>query len=574
MTIHRERLQERLVFVYGSDQAAKLCEQIDARLHNASRPSSSGRQLNQEDVMLITYGDQVHEPEKPPLASLHTFAKSYLQGIASAIHILPFYPYTSDDGFSVVDYKEVDPNLGQWSDVRSLAQDFDLMFDAVVNHISAHSPWFKRYLAGDPAFAEYFIEADPEADYASVTRPRALPLLTEVETAHGPRHVWTTFSADQIDLNFRCPEVFLAVLDVLLFYVSQGARFIRLDAIGYLWKELGTSCIHLDQTHAIIQVYRQVLDAVAPDTVIITETNVPHADNISYLGGEADEAHMVYQFPLPPLTLYAFVTGNAKPLTQWAAGIKTATFPKPGTTFFNFLASHDGIGVMPTRGILSEDDVATMIKAVEERGGLVSYKDNGDGTKSPYELNINYLSALSHPNDSQETRVLKMLGAHTILLSLAGVPGVYFHSLVGSENYRQGVEESGIPRRINREKLDLGALVDQLETTGSLRQAVYHGLRQRIALRRQRSAFHPEAAQEVVDVDDRLFVLLRGAGRHRVLTVVNTSDQDVQLRWPLPSHADQAGPWRDAVDGTTYEEQDGQLVLNIAPYASHWLEPV
>ena len=306
--------------------------------------------FNEQDVILITYSDLLSQPHQPPLQSLRNFHQDYLSDTINTIHLLPFFPYSSDDGFSVIDYKAVDPALGDWQDIAQFtSQGVKLMFDAVINHISAQSDWFQNYLEGDPHFRNYFIEVDPEVDLSLVTRPRALPLLTAVHTNRGTRHVWTTFSADQIDLNYQNPETLLDVLDVLLFYVKQGADLIRLDAIAYIWKEIGTSCIHLPQTHAIVQLIRAVLDKVAPGVLLITETNVPHEENISYFGNGSNEAHLVYQFSLPPLTAHALITGSAVYLTQWADSLRTLS---EETTFFNFNASHDGIGIRPVSGIL------------------------------------------------------------------------------------------------------------------------------------------------------------------------------------------------------------------------------
>ncbi len=565
----KTKLYEDLTFVYGTEQGEHVYDCVMEKLQNMPRLDREADWVSEKDVMLITYGDQVQDSDCKPLQSLHQFAEQFLKPSLSAIHILPFYPYTSDDGFSVVDYTQVDPALGEWEDVERLSQSFDLMFDAVINHISRHSPWFQGYLNGDPKYENFFIEADPDADYSTVTRPRALPLLTEVETSRGRRHVWTTFSDDQIDLNYANPEVFLAVLDVLLFYVSKGAKYIRLDAIGYLWKELGTSCIHLEQTHRIVQAYRQVLDEAAPGTVIITETNVPHKDNVRYFGDGADEAHMVYQFPLPPLTLYSFLTGDARPLTSWAKQLEA---PKPGTSFFNFLASHDGIGLMPARGILGDSEIDYMVSETHDRGGYVGYKDNGDGTKSPYELNINYFSALKAPDDSQSAAVKKFLGAQTILLSMAGVPGIYFHSLVGSENYRAGAEESGIPRRINRQKLSRQRLEQELRQTGTVREEVFSEFTLRIQIRRRQPAFHPDAEQRIIENDPRLFVILRGTGQQSILAVVNSSADTVETELGLPEGLE-ADCFQDLIGGARFSAADGILKTTLGAHDCLWLLP-
>ncbi|HEY5902515.1 MAG TPA: alpha-amylase family glycosyl hydrolase, partial [Anaerolineales bacterium] len=342
--------------------------------------------MSQQDSLLITYPDQVQEPGSSPLRSLGEFCRERLSGLVSGIHILPFYPWTSDDGFSVVDYRQVSPEYGTWDDLGLLGRDFRLMFDAVINHASVESPWFQGFLAGEPPYRQYFITPLAGADLSAVVRPRALPLLTRFETADGPQHVWTTFSADQADLNYKDPAVLLEIIDVLLFYVLRGADFIRLDAIAYLWKEPGTSCISLPQTHAVVQLFRAILDELAPHVSLITETNVPHAENISYFGDGRNEARLVYNFSLPPLVLHAFQTGSAEVLSRWAG---TLTLPSPEVTFFNFLASHDGIGLNPLRGILTEHEIERVIERAIAHEGLVSMKSDPEGTARAYELNIN-----------------------------------------------------------------------------------------------------------------------------------------------------------------------------------------
>ena len=398
MLLEKE-LRDHLASIYGPELAGPLYDQITNRLTEfrrrypeLARAIDPNQRVTEADSILITYGDQIQEPGKPTLQSLAEVLANRLKGVISSVHILPFYPYSSDDGFSVIDYTAVDPALGDWPDLALLRRRFRLMFDAVINHISAESAWFQGFLQGDERYAGYFVTVDPAADLSDVVRPRTSPLLTPVETPSGIQHVWTTFTADQIDLNYRNPAVLLEIIDVLLFYVSQGAEFIRLDAIAYLWKEIGTSCIHLPQTHRVVQLFRTILDLVAPQVMIITETNVPHAENLSYFGNGRNEAQLVYQFTLAPLILHTFHTGNSAKLQSWAAGLEKLP---PTATFFNFIASHDGIGVRPAEGILSPEEMQYLADRTLAHGGQVSYKSNPDGSPSPDELYVTLFDALS-----------------------------------------------------------------------------------------------------------------------------------------------------------------------------------
>ena len=506
--------------------------------------------LTERDSLLITYGDQVQTQNKKPLKTLGAFCDRYLKNIVGGIHILPFYPWTSDDGFSVVDYRKVDSNLGDWDDISSMQSHFRLMFDGVINHISAQSEWFQKFLQDDHRYRDYFINIAGEPNLSQVVRPRALPLLTPFQTPSGEKKVWTTFSADQIDLNYENPEVLLEILDILLLYIERGATFIRLDAIAYMWKEIGTTCIHLPQTHHIIQFLRAALNEVAPHIHLITETNVPHTDNISYFGDGANEAQLVYNFALPPLTLHTFHTGDARILSDWA---KTLTLPSDQTTFFNFLASHDGIGLNPARGILSNADIDSLVNKVIEHGGLISYKHNADGTQSPYEMNINYFDALSNPNsllpprsfakhslgaaagkanfETLDLQVNRFIAAQAVMLALIGVPGMYFHSLFGSRGWLAGVKQTGRNRTINREKCQLDKLQNELADENSLRSKVFTRYSQLLKARSATPAFHPHGTQRILDVHPSVFAVERISpdGKSRAICLHNVSTQAINF---------------------------------------------
>ncbi len=573
-----KQLHDHLAFLYGEDRADLLTRRLGEQLalFRAECPDltavNNRQRISEKDAILITYGDMVQQPGQKPLATLADFLPRYLNGRISTIHLLPFFPYSSDDGFSVIDYKQVNPAWGNWHDVAAIGRSFRLMFDAVVNHISAESDWFQAFLREERPYTDYFITVDPGADLSPVFRPRSLPLLTPVETPSGTKYVWTTFSADQIDLNYANPDVLFAVLDVLLFYVARGAEFIRLDAIAYIWKEIGTSCIHLPQTHEIVKLMRTVLDIVAPQVSLITETNVPHEDNIAYFGDGRNEAQMVYNFSLPPLTLHAFHTGSAETLSQWAATLET---PSEQTAFFNFLASHDGIGVQPAKGLLSDTAVAEMAARVEALGGYVSYKTNGDGSQSAYELNINYLDALGNPDKPDEPAewlARRFLAAQAIMLALRGVPGIYFHSLFGSRNWRAGVEITGQKRTLNRQKLPRGPLEQELADPHSLRHRVFSGYQKLLAARTADPAFHPNGGQEIVACDTAVFALWRTSpdGRSRILCLQNVSGQPRDLILPVTG----AARLVDLLGAGKFTASQNTLRLTILPYGVLWLKKV
>ena len=523
----KEKINQLLNDVYADAFSAAHREALFTAIDRSKSLIAQQRKQgwDESDVVLITYADQFHHAEQKPLAVFNQFYQKWFKSVFSHVHLLPFCPWSSDDGFSVIDYHRVAPESGDWNDIAELKTQTKLMFDFVCNHMSAKSEWFNNYLQQKPGFENFFIEMDPETDLSAVTRPRALPLLTPFTLSDGSvRHLWTTFSEDQIDLNYACPEVLLAMVDVLLHYLLQGADYIRLDAVGFMWKTPGTSCIHLEKTHLLIKLFRAIADAVAPGTVIITETNVPHKDNISYLGNGSDEAHMVYQFSLPPLVLHSVHSQDATALCRWAQSL---TLPSDKTTWFNFLASHDGVGLNPLRGILPEDDILQLVDKLQQQGALVNWKNNPDGSRSPYEINVTYMDALSRQDDNDDERLARFTLAHAILLTFPGVPAVYIQSIMGSRNDYAGVEKLGYNRAINRQKYDAAEIEQQLSASGSLRSRAYHILSQLIVLRRQHKAFHPDSQFTIQTLNPSVLLITRTDNDGEEITALfNISDKE------------------------------------------------
>lgn len=557
----RAALEAHLRFIYGGEAGevlsdlTRLLETFRAR--HPQLVSVAGEHLSELDAVLITYGDQVRRPDEAPLRTLYAFLCTHLREAVNTVHLLPFYPYTSDDGFSVVDYLKVDPALGDWQDVAALRQDFRLMFDAVINHVSASSPWFQAFLRDEVPYCDYFITVPLGTAVSGVVRPRTTPLLTPFNTPSGTKYVWTTFSSDQIDLNYANPRVLIEVTRVLLEYAVRGAKILRLDAVTYLWKELGTPCVHHPKAHRVLQLIRTVMDAVAPGTVLLTETNVPHAENVSYFGDGHNEAQLVYNFALPPLTLHSFVTANAQALTAWA---KTLETPSHETCFFNFLASHDGIGVRPVEGILTRAEIMALAERVQAHGGRVSFKTNSDGSHSPYELNISYFDALSNPTADEplDCQIDRFVAAHAIMLALAGVPGIYVHSLLGSRSDVAGMLRTGINRSINREKLELDRLERELSDPQSLRTRVLTRLTQLLTIRRGNPAFHPQAHQEMLKAPSAVLALRRGDS---VTCLVNVSGEVQQVSLDAPVN-------HDLLSGETFAPLHE---VTLKPYGVRWL---
>ncbi len=556
------KIKSLINFVYGESFSEAHLKVLLEKIDNAGSVITGKRKAgwDEKDIVLITYADQFSAPGEKALPVFTRFYNEWLSRSFSHVHLLPFYPWSSDDGFSVIDYHEVAPETGSWRDVAELKKSASLMFDFVCNHMSAKSKWFENYINQTPGYEDFFISVDPETDLSAVTRPRALPLLTPFTLHDGSvRHLWTTFSEDQIDLNFASPEVLIAMVDVLLHYLMEGARYIRLDAVGFMWKIPGTNCIHLEQTHRLIQLFRAITDRVAPGTVLITETNVPHKDNISYFGDGENEAQMVYQFSLPPLVLHAVHCQDVRALCQWASSLK---LPSMKTTWFNFLASHDGIGLNPLRGILPESEILSLVEKLQQEGALVNWKNNPDGTRSPYEINVTYLDALSAKESEDNERIARFILAHAVLLSFPGVPAVYIQSILGSRNDYDGVERLGYNRAINRKKYRAGEIDAELEDNKSLRHSIYHRLTQLIAIRRTEKAFHPDSQTIFETSGTHVFKIIRTADNgERITALFNFSNQQQNI------HSDiETG--RELIAG----EDIRSTTLSLNPWQVMWIK--
>jgi len=567
--IHYEShtINERIEALYSKEDAKKAYAGVKELIKKyKSRITSSEYHLSEKDTILITYGDQLQCVNESPLETLKNFLDNHLKGVINSVHILPFYPYSSDDGFSVINYSEVDPKLGSWREIEAISKDYRLMVDGVINHVSQYSHWFKAYLARDEEYKNFFWDVDPSIDLSNVVRPRATPLLSEFIDADGKIHnIWTTFSRDQVDLNYSNYKVLLAVLDALFYYVEKGSTLIRMDAIAFIWKEIGTECVHLPQTHELIQLMREVLHEVAPEVIIITETNVPHNENISYFGSGEDEAQMVYNFALPPLLAHSVLQENTTKLTEWA---QTLTLPSDKVCFFNFTASHDGCGMRPASGILSDDEINFLVENTKAHGGLVSYRNTPEGEK-PYEINCSYIDILSAPDDDNQLRAKRILLTQAVVLAMPGVPGIYFHSLVGSRNYHEGVKLSGINRSINREKFNYKFLVERISSDGNIEKNIFAAYKRLISIRTHERAFNPFGKFKFLALHKALFCILQYSVdlKESVLAIHNFSNATIALDLPQDIHY----PLEDLMSDIKITKAQQ---ISVEPYQVLWLKNI
>lgn len=556
------KITERLRNIYGdtcpgglAEELVQLCE--ENRVTHMSRP----QKWDQTDAVLITYADSVNKHGYKPLEALKRFADKYLKDRISCIHFLPFFPYSSDDGFSVMDYYTVSKKQGSWDDIKAVGEHFSLMYDLVVNHVSQHSKWFTDYLLGKDKAADFFIEADPSKDYSKVVRPRSLPLLTEVETVNGKKHIWTTFSEDQIDLNFKNPAVLKAMMEVLAFYLANGARILRLDAIAFLWKEEGTDCMHRPQTHEVVKLFRDFAEAINPDAIILTETNVPNKENLSYFGN-GDEAHMVYQFSLPPLLLHALHTGNSQYLQDW---VKDLPKLPDNCTYFNFTASHDGIGVRPLEGLLPDNELDSLVDSMKRFGGQVSTRRKPDGKDSPYELNITYFDAMKGTGAGEDgMQIARFICSQVVAMSMQGIPALYIHSLLATPNDYEGFEKTGRARSLNRKRVFKEDVKLMLKMNNHPTKKVFYRLLELLEIRREQPAFHPSAGQELLKTDTDLFALKRSSDEQTIVVLSNMTAEQKLVKLDKFVKAKQ---YTDVSDGGILEKE-----VTLKPYGYLWVQ--
>ncbi len=576
----RNRLAAHLQVLYPALDETSLTEDMIAAMALDQRcfmPQAHKNHWDESDALVITYGDSILREGEWPLHTLHDFLRRELRGVVSGVHILPFYPYSSDDGFSVINYVEVNPSLGDWQDVSAIARDFDLMADLVINHCSSRSQWFENFKQRRDPGQDYFVEVDPSVDLSAVVRPRTSPLLSEVQTLDGKRHVWCTFSHDQVDLNFENPKVLLEFIKIIRHYLDMGVKIFRLDAVAFLWKIPGTNCLNLEQTHEAVRLLRSLIEHATPDAIIITETNIPLRENLAYFGN-ANEAHMVYNFSLPPLLINTLITGSSRALKTWIMGMPAA---QDGTTYFNFIASHDGIGLRPAEGLLSDDEIQALVGVMQKSGGRVSWRALANGENRPYEINISLFDAMrrrliigdsgdDEGEDGYQER--RFICAHALMLAVQGVPAFYIHSLLATENDENRVLHTSHNRAINRHQWLATDLEAQL-AGASHHARIFGVLKELIALRSKQPAFHPNAAQYPLHLGDQLFGLRREASAgdgsaQTVLAVYNISAcaQTLSLGG---LNLDVDKQWRDLLSDSEVHAEVGEIVL--PPYAYCWL---
>lgn len=540
--------------------------QLDG-LQQQFSPHTHQNHWDETRVMMITYADSIFDDKHAPLQVLHHFLNTYLTDTVTDVHLLPFFPYSSDDGFSVIDYSTVNPAHGDWRDINELSREYNLMFDLVINHCSSRSQWFTNFIDGQGKGHDFFTTASPEEDLSMVTRPRVSPLLRPTQTNTGLQHVWCTFSHDQVDFDFKNPNVLIEFARIINLYLNNGASLFRLDAVAFLWKTLGTNCINLQKTHEVIRLYRLLIEHKSPKAIIITETNIPNHENLSYFGN-ANEAHAIYNFSLPPLLLNTLVSQDATTLTKWLMSMPPA---QNGTAYFNFLASHDGIGLRPAEGLLSSDEINELVTTMQDFDGKISWRTSDNGTQSPYEINIALIDACKGTHEGEDDwQVSRFICAHTIMLGLEGIPGIYIHSLLGTTNDLERVTNTGQNRSINRHRWMYDSLAAELTNENTLHHVILKKMKELISIRQSQRAFHPNATQFTLRLGPSCFGYWRQSmdRSQSIFCLSNITKTEQTLRVSdvnLISTQD----WYDLLSGEILPAE--QQIIKLAPYQTLWL---
>lgn len=570
----KQKLTQQLTFIYQEVAPEQANDQLAQELIDIMRLSNQctmaqpfSNHWSEEDVILITYADSVIKDNQPPLQSLKVFLDENIKGAINSVHILPFFPYSSDDGFSVIDYSAVNESVGEWSDIESISSQYHLMADLVINHCSSQSAWFNNFIKGDGEGHDYFFTASPDADVADVVRPRTSPLLNEVKTVDGNKSVWCTFSPDQVDLDFRNPEVLKAFVTIIRQYLDSGVKIFRLDAIAFLWKVVGSPSINLPETHEVVRLLRTLIETAVSDAIIITETNIPNTQNLTYFGN-ANEAHGIYNFSLPPLLLNTLLTGSCLYLKRWLMSMPPS---QNGTMYFNFIASHDGIGLRPAEGLLNDEELDKLIATVQDFGGKISWRTTESGEQKAYEMNIALYDALQGTIDGKDQwNFERFICAHTIMFALEGIPGIYIHSMLGTQNDYAKVEESQHNRSINRHNWNEQHLQEALADDNLHHAKVLSTLKSLLHTRIKQPAFHPNATQFTLHLGLSLFGFWRQSSdrKQSIFCVSNITDQPVSL--PLSElNLIITENWFELISQTEVTEITQEIELS--PYQTVWI---
>ncbi len=524
--------------------------------------------LDSSTAVLITYADTVFTFNEPTLKTLKYLIDNYLGNLASVIHVLPFLCSTSDGGFAVSSYEKIEDRFGTWEDLKNLSSDHVIMADLVLNHVSSSHPWVQQFKNGIEPGKKYILNPSITDNWENVIRPRNTSLFTSIYTKDGHKNVWTTFGSDQVDLNWKEPSIFLEFLKLIVKYIKHGVGWIRLDAIGFIWKKPSTTCLHMEEVHHVVKALRILLKNIHSSSILLTETNVPEKENISYIN-PGDEAHLAYNFPLPPLLLESLISNKADLINKWLSSWPDLPIK---TGFLNFTASHDGIGLRALEGLMEPSRIHKLLVECETRGGLVSHRRMPNGEDQPYELNISWWSAMSNSGTNRQyLQFEKYILSQLFIIALKGVPAFYLPTIMTSENDTSRFLKTGERRDLNREKFDKEQLIELLNDKNSLASRSLILLRHAMKTRGLYEAFDPEQPMNCYSKDHNdIVVISRGIDEDKIFAIHNMTNLRLSfcIEDNLGIKLKPQFVWKDLLNSRIYNNN----TIELKPYWVCWLK--
>ena len=531
----RKNIRSKLVNIYKLIFSKKEINYFESEIiqlinnFNKKNPKKK-KSISEKTTLVICYGDSVYSEKKKLIRVFQSFFQKKLKNYFNTIHFLPFYPSSSDSGFAVKDHYKVDNKLGNWLDIKNISKSSNIMADMVINHSSARGLWFKNFLKKKEPGKDYFLTVDSKFNTSKVVRPRDHKLLKKINIFKKSDYLWRTFSPDQIDLNFRNPSVLIQFIKIMIHLINNGVTIFRLDAIAYLWKENGTKCINLKQTHEIIKLLRNISNLLNIQTTIITETNLPENENLSYFG-KNDEANWIYNFSLPPLLIHAFLFENSSYLNKWSKNLPNT---KNENCYLNFIASHDGIGIRPTEGLLNKKTLNNFLARLKKNGSKFSYRKVQNKVKKVYEANITVFNALKKSDYDQKGKfnLERYISAHAIMISFEGIPAIYFNSLFGTSNDEAKFIITGNNRDVNRYRWNLKNITSKLKNNESKQSIFYNKLCNLLNIRRKQKAFHPNAKRLNLNFGPKIYGFKRISKdrKQTIICITNISSQNQKIK--------------------------------------------
>jgi len=545
------------------DQYSKEITQIIKRFNKKNKKKN--KLISEKTSIVICYGDSVfNSKQQYQIKGFQNFYQKKLKNYFNTVHFLPFYPSSSDSGFAVKDHYKIDSKIGKWSDISNFAKKNDVMADIVINHSSARGLWFRNFLREKKPGKDYFLTINSKFNASKVIRPRDHELLKKINIFKKTEYLWRTFSPDQLDLNFKNPAVLLRFIKIMINLVNHGVTIFRLDAIAYLWKESGTKCVNLKQTHEIIKLFRLICSFLNVKTILVTETNLPEKENLSYFG-KKDEANWIYNFSLSPLLIHAFLFENSFYLNRWSKQLPST---KLGNNYLNFIASHDGIGMRPAEGILNKKSIRNLLIRLKKNGSKFSYRKIKDKSKKVYEANITVFNALKKSDTDKEGKFYfeRYISAHAIMISFEGVPAVYFNSLFGTSNDEAKYIITGNNRDVNRYRWNQKLILNNLKNSKSKQSIFYKSLTNLLSIRKKQKAFHPNASRKTLNIGSKIFCFQRKSidKKQTIVCLTNLSSKAQYLLLNKKFRN-----WKNLINQKLYILPNKKLKLE--PFQTVWL---